>query len=69
MRKSQSSALQGVEGGRSDKKFEVGTKGKDFEFSDIHPIRVEFVSCSGLGKGEESEADINNLVKWLNNLK
>lgn len=70
MRKSQSAALQGVEGDRTGrKKLEVGKQGKDFEFSDVHPIRVEFVSCSGLGKDEESKADIENLVEWLNKLK
>lgn len=56
-----------MEGGRAGKKLEVGTPGKDFEFSDV-PIRVEFVSCSGLGKDEESLADINNLTEWLNKL-
>lgn len=69
VRKSQSAALEGMEGGRTGKKkLQVGTLGKDFEFSDV-PIRVEFVGCSGLGKDEESSADINNLVEWLNKLK
>ena len=69
MRKSQSAALQGMEGGKTGKKLQVGKQGKDFEFSDVHPIRVEFVSCSGLGKDEQSTADIDNLVEWLNKLK
>jgi len=70
VRKSQLAALQGMEGGSSGKKkLQVGKEGKDFEFSDVHPIRVEFVGCSGLGKDEESAADINSLVQWLCKLK
>lgn len=57
------------EGTTGKKKLEVGKEGKDFEFSDVHPIRIEFVGCSGLGKDEESTADINNLVQWLYKLK
>ena len=70
MRKSQLAALQGMEGGKSGKKkVEVGKQEKDFEFSDVHPIRVEFVGCSGLGKDEQSDADIDNIAQWLNKLK
>ena len=58
-----------MEGGRSGKKkIEVGTQGKDFEFSDT-AVRLEFVGCSALGKDEESAADINNVIEWFNKIK
>uniref|UniRef100_A0A673B595 Signal recognition particle receptor subunit beta n=1 Tax=Sphaeramia orbicularis TaxID=375764 RepID=A0A673B595_9TELE len=43
----------------------LGKKGKDFEFSQL-PMKVEFLECSARGsKGEEGEADIENLEKSL----
>lgn len=43
----------------------LGKKGRDFEFSQL-PMRVEFVECSARGsQGEEGEADIEALEKWL----
>lgn len=43
----------------------LGKKGKDFEFSQL-PIKVEFLECSARGsKGEDANADIENLEKSL----
>ncbi|NXP24561.1 SRPRB protein, partial [Scytalopus superciliaris] len=44
---------------------QLGKKGKDFDFSQL-PMKVEFVECSARGsKGEEGEADLEGLEKWL----
>ncbi|XP_027585100.2 ovotransferrin [Pipra filicauda] len=44
---------------------QLGKKGKDFDFSQL-PMKVEFVECSARGsKGEEGDADLEGLEKWL----
>lgn len=44
---------------------QLGKKGKDFDFSQL-PMKVEFVECSARGsKGEEGDADFEDLEKWL----
>lgn len=43
----------------------LGKKGKDFEFNQL-PMKVEFLECSARGsKGEEGDADIEDLEKNL----
>jgi len=63
VRKSRLAGLQGMEG--ATKKVYLGKEGKDFEFTDIYPIKVEFMECSGLGKSEDSDGDINNIKQWI----
>ncbi|NXK35109.1 SRPRB protein, partial [Piprites chloris] len=44
---------------------QLGKKGKDFDFSQL-PMKVEFMECSARGsKGEEGDADLEGLEKWL----
>jgi len=60
-----SAALQGTDGSSAD--FFVGRKGKDFEFSHVHPVKVDFVEC--ICKGEdEGKVDIKSVVEWLENI-
>ncbi|GFY58872.1 signal recognition particle receptor subunit beta [Trichonephila inaurata madagascariensis] len=47
--------------GFSDRMF-VGHKGKDFQFSDLKAVKIEFVECSAL----ESDGGVADLLKtWL----
>lgn len=60
-----SAALSAQDGSTGGASVYLGKKGKDFDFSHLS-MRVEFLECSGRGsKGEEGEADIENLEKWL----
>ncbi|MBN3298544.1 SRPRB protein, partial [Amia calva] len=65
LRVTRSAALSAQDGPSGGGTVHLGKKGKDFEFSQL-PMRVEFVECSARGsKGEEGEADIENLEKFL----
>lgn len=61
-RVTRSAALQGTDGSSSD--VFVGKKGKDFEFSHVHPVKVDFVECICKGESEEN-ADIKAVIEWL----
>ena len=45
----------------------VGQKGKDFDFTDLRGIQVEFMECSAKGNAE-NEADLKNIETWLDKL-
>ncbi|XP_006822972.1 signal recognition particle receptor subunit beta-like [Saccoglossus kowalevskii] len=65
LRITRSAALEGIDSSGSNKTY-LGKKGKDFEFSHLKPIKVDFVECSARGaKSEESEGDISEIEKWL----
>ena len=68
VRKSRLAGLQGMEGGGASKRVHLGKEGKDFEFDDIYPIKIEFMKCSGLGKSEDSSGDIHNIKEWISTL-
>ncbi|XP_008104569.1 signal recognition particle receptor subunit beta [Anolis carolinensis] len=54
-----------LDGASSGSASQLGKKGKEFDFSQL-PMKVEFVECSARGsKGEEGDADIEELEKWL----
>ncbi|KXJ21765.1 Signal recognition particle receptor subunit beta [Exaiptasia diaphana] len=57
-----SAALQGTDGSSSD--VFVGKKGKDFEFSHVNPVKVEFVECSCKGESED-RPDVKAVLDWL----
>lgn len=60
-----SAAPTSLDGSASGGPAQLGKKGKDFDFSQL-PMKVEFVECSARGsKGEEGEADLEGLEKWL----
>lgn len=62
MRVTRSAALSSQDGSVGGSVY-LGRKGKDFEFSQL-PMKVVFLECSG-GKGEDGDADIENLEKSL----
>ena len=64
MRITRAAALQGQDGGSTTTAVSVGKKGKDFDFSQVHPVKVEFVECSAKGQGD-GEADVTAVEKWL----
>ena len=44
----------------------LGKAGKSFEFSDLPKrVRVEFVGCSARGRGQEGEAELDEVISWL----
>ncbi|MBN3278542.1 SRPRB protein, partial [Polyodon spathula] len=65
LRVTRSAALNTQDGSAAGGTVHLGKKGKDFEFSQL-PMKVEFVECSAKGyKGEDGEADIEQLEKCL----
>ncbi|KAJ8256839.1 hypothetical protein COCON_G00189910 [Conger conger] len=65
LRVTRSAALSSQDGSAGGASVYLGKRGKDFDFSQVS-MRVEFLECSSRGnKGEEGEADIENLEKWL----
>ncbi|XP_061829064.1 signal recognition particle receptor subunit beta [Nerophis lumbriciformis] len=64
LRVTRSAALSSQDGSAGGSLY-LGKKGKDFQFSQL-PMKVEFLECSGRGsKGEEGDADIQNLESSL----
>ena len=44
----------------------IGQKGKEFEFSDLpRRVRVKFTGCSARGRGQDPEAEIDNIMSWI----
>ncbi|KAG9348163.1 hypothetical protein JZ751_001898 [Albula glossodonta] len=65
LRVTRTAALSSQDGSAGGGSVYLGKKGKDFDFSQLS-MRVDFVECSARGsKGEEGEADIENLEKCL----
>ncbi|NXX84400.1 SRPRB protein, partial [Urocolius indicus] len=65
LRVTRSAAPSSLDGSGSGGPAQLGKKGKDFDFSQL-PMKVEFVECSARGsKGEEGDADFEDLEKWL----
>ncbi|XP_069004289.1 signal recognition particle receptor subunit beta [Embiotoca jacksoni] len=64
LRVTRSAALSSQDGSAGGSLY-LGKKGKDFEFSQL-PMKVEFLECSARGsKGEDGDADTENLEKSL----
>lgn len=60
-----SAALKGV-GDTANNNTYLGKRDKDFDFSDVKPLKVEFAECSALGKGQSSqEPELDELYRWL----
>ncbi|XP_041880443.1 serotransferrin [Corvus kubaryi] len=65
LRVTRSAAPTSLDGSATGGPAQLGKKGKDFDFSQL-PMKVEFVECSARGsKGEDGEADLEGLEKWL----
>ncbi|XP_062439087.1 ovotransferrin-like [Rhea pennata] len=65
LRVTRSAAPTSLDGSAAGGSTQLGKKGKDFDFSQL-PMKVEFVECSARGsKGEDGDADFEDLEKWL----
>ncbi|KGL83559.1 Ovotransferrin, partial [Tinamus guttatus] len=65
LRVTRSAAPTSLDGPAAGGPAQLGKKGKDFDFSQL-PMKVEFVECSARGsKGEDGDADLEALEKWL----
>ncbi|CAG5116499.1 unnamed protein product [Candidula unifasciata] len=65
LRVTRTAALKGV-GDTANNNTYLGKRDKDFDFSDVKPLRVEFAECSALGRGQSSEGpDLGELYRWL----
>ncbi|KAL9971443.1 hypothetical protein ACROYT_G023965 [Oculina patagonica] len=64
LRVTRAAALEGQDGGSTSTAVYFGKKGKDFEFSHVLPVAVEFAECSAKGQAD-GEADISAVEKWL----
>ena len=65
LRVTKAAALQGLDG--SEDNVFIGKKGRDFEFSQVLPVKVDFVECSAKGQ-VDGDTDLSTLEKWLENL-
>jgi signal recognition particle receptor subunit beta len=44
----------------------LGKSGKPFEFSDLPKgVKIEFISCSARGRGQDGEAELDEVTSWL----
>nr|SVE75353.1 EOG090X0C7N [Daphnia dolichocephala] len=59
LRNTQTNQLEAVAEGGNRKSSYLGQEGKNFEFADVHPLRIEFAGASAQAE------DLENLKKWL----
>ncbi|KAL3861876.1 hypothetical protein ACJMK2_007890 [Sinanodonta woodiana] len=64
LRVTRSAALQGQDGAGNNNTF-LGKRNKDFAFSDLKPLKVDFAECSAQGNDEKSDPDIKCIEEWL----
>jgi len=66
LRITRAAALQGVGDTGANNAF-LGKQGKDFDFMDLKPLKVEFGECSALGEGKSTEnPELSDLYTWIN---
>jgi len=67
LRQTRSAALLGIDDYSSSKNAFIGKQGKDFEFSHVHPIKIQFCECI-LKDDEGQKTDMEEIKIWLSNL-
>ena len=66
LRITRAAALQGTTDTGNTNTF-LGKQGKDFDFMDLKPLKVEFAECSALGEDKDKEkAQLGDLYSWIN---
>jgi len=66
LRITRAAALQGVGDSGNAASF-LGKQGKDFDFSDLRPFKIEFAECSALGETSDKEnPNLKSLYDWIN---
>ncbi|XP_045163614.1 signal recognition particle receptor subunit beta-like [Mercenaria mercenaria] len=66
LRITKSAALQDTSAGNNN--TYLGKRDRDFTFTDLKPMRVEFAECSAQGKNSESEPDLKQVEEWLSRI-
>ena len=64
LRVTQGAALESITGSGNNNTF-LGKKGKDFQFSDCKPLKIDFVECSAKGKKSDGDAELSSVEEWL----
>ncbi|KAK3105697.1 hypothetical protein FSP39_003675 [Pinctada imbricata] len=67
LRVTRSAALQQIDSSGNNNTF-IGKRDKDFEFSDLKPLRVTFTECSALETAEGAQPGLTGVESWLANL-
>lgn len=65
LRKTRSAALSTIDG--EENTVYLGTKGKDFEFSQLGKLKIEFAECNAKAESED-ESSMEELLSWINSL-
>ena len=68
LRQTRSAQLLGVDDYSSSKNAFIGKQGKDFEFTHVHPVKVEFCECNLKNEETEGEIDVSEIRAWLESL-
>ncbi|KAL4221173.1 hypothetical protein ACF0H5_019437 [Mactra antiquata] len=63
LRVTKSGALQDISAGNNN--TYLGKRDKDFSFSDLKPLHIEFTECSALSKHSDMEPDLKSVEEWL----
>lgn len=65
LRVTRSAALQQLDGTTGNNNSFLGKRNKDFEFSDLKPMKVQFVECSALDTSDKDQPGLMEVEKWL----
>ena len=65
LRQTRSAALLGIDDNSSSRNAFIGKQGKDFEFSHVNPIHVQFCECNLKNEQVEGEVNLDNVRTWL----
>jgi len=69
LRQTRSAALLGIDDYSSSKNAFIGKQGKDFDFTHVHPIKVEFCECHLKSESSSNgEVNIAEIRAWLEKL-
>lgn len=60
-----SAALQQLESTAGNNNTYLGKRSKNFEFSDLKPLRVQFVECSAVDTSDKDQPGLMEVEKWL----
>ena len=68
LRQTRSAALLGIDDNSSSKNAFIGKQGKDFEFTHVSPIKVDFCECNLKNEQVEGEVNLDHVRTWLGKL-
>ncbi|XP_011429495.3 signal recognition particle receptor subunit beta [Magallana gigas] len=68
LRVTRSAALQQLDGTAGNNNSYLGKRSKDFEFSDLKPMKVQFVECSAVDTSDKDQPGLMEVENWLSTL-